>query len=298
MKKLLFLFIPLTLIGCGDSDGNGNTNVDPNETNNVLIVDGVEYPLESGTLLNYGGQQGLYNIDLDIYSPGVVVPDCTENSAIGQGHDIYFEIWTSQSDYLDSMTYNIVEDESESVGNITFSDYILDYNSDIDEQNWLEISLGTVDVLKSGDNYTISWNLTGELGEVITGNYSGTLMYCDISNNEPLDPIIGTWVLVNEEIVGGDWGDSCRGCFMENDAGSPDTFVFTSSDVTKSVWECFPSDGSLCSDLVMYGPVNWVNVGSNMYEIFGEPLQVTFIGNNQMQTPFEDGDIVQTWERQ
>jgi|SaaInlStandDraft_1057018.scaffolds.fasta_scaffold87986_2 hypothetical protein len=195
MKKILFLFIPLTLIGCGDSDGNGNTNVDPNETNNVLIVDGVEYPLESGTLLNYGGQQGLYNIVLDIYSPGVVVQDCIENSAIGQGHDIYFEIWTSQSDYLDSMTYNIVEDESESVGNITFSDYILDYNSDIDEQNWLEISLGTVDVLKSGDNYTISWNLTGELGEVITGNYSGTLMYCDISNNEPLNPdLVGTWI--------------------------------------------------------------------------------------------------------
>ena len=47
------------------------------------------------------------------------------------------------------------------------------------------------------------------------------------TNNEPLDPIIGTWVLVNEEIVGGDWGNSCRGCFMENDAGSPDTFVFT-----------------------------------------------------------------------
>jgi hypothetical protein len=118
------------------------------------------------------------------------------------------------------------------------------------------------------------------------------------TNVDPNDPIIGTWVLVNEEIVGGDWGDSCRGCFMENDAGSPDTFVFTSSEATKSGWECFPSDGSLCSDLVMYGPVNWVNVGSNIYEIEGEPLQVTFIGNNQMQTPFEDGDIVQTWERQ
>ena len=118
------------------------------------------------------------------------------------------------------------------------------------------------------------------------------------TNVDPNDPIIGTWVLVNEVIVGGDYANSCRGCFMENDAGSPDTFVFTSSEATKSGWECFPSDGSLCSDLVMYGPVNWVNVGSNIYEIEGEPLQVTFIGNNQMQTPFEDGDIVQTWERQ
>ena len=82
---------------------------------------------------------------------------------------------------------------------------------------------------------------------------------------------------------------------MENDAGSPDTFVFTLTEVTKSGWECFPSDGSLCTDLVMYGPVNWVNVGSNMYEINGEPFPVTFIGNNQMQTPFEDGNITQTW---
>ena len=114
------------------------------------------------------------------------------------------------------------------------------------------------------------------------------------SNNNSNDPIIGTWVLVNEEIVGGDWGDSCRGCFMENDAGSPDTFVFTSSEVTKSVWEC-RNDGSLCTDLVVLGPVNWVNVGSNMYEINGEPFPVTFIGNNQMQTPFEDGNITQTW---
>ena len=184
MKKILFLFIPLLLIGCGDGDGdgNGNTNVDPNDPINVLIVDGVEYPLKSGTLLNYGGQQGLYNIDLDIYSPGVVVPDCTENSAIGQGQNIYFEMWTSQSDNLDSMTYNIVEDESESVGNITFSDYLTVYNSEIDEQNWLKISSGTVDVQISGDNYTISWNLTGAFGEVITGNYSGTLMYCDVSD--------------------------------------------------------------------------------------------------------------------
>ena len=117
------------------------------------------------------------------------------------------------------------------------------------------------------------------------------------TNVDPNDPIIGTWVLVNEEIVGGDWGDSCRGCFMENDAGSPDTFVFTSSDVTKRVWEC-RNDGSLCTDLEVYGPGNWENVGSNIYEIEGEPLQVTFIGNNQMQTPFENGDIVQTWERQ
>ena len=117
------------------------------------------------------------------------------------------------------------------------------------------------------------------------------------NNNNINDLIIGTWVLVNEEIIGGDWAGSCRGCWMEDDAGSPDTFIFTATEVTKNVWECFPEDGSLCSDLETFGPASWVNVGSDIYEIEGDQLQVTFIDNNQMQTPFEDGDIIQTWSR-
>ena len=117
------------------------------------------------------------------------------------------------------------------------------------------------------------------------------------NNNNINDPIIGTWVLVNEEIIGGDWAGSCRGCWMEDDAGSPDTFIFTATEVTKNVWECFPEDGSLCSDLETFGPASWVNVGSDIYEIEGDQLQVTFIDDNQMQTPFEDGDIIQTWSR-
>ena len=103
--------------------------------------------------------------------------------------------------------------------------------------------------------------------------------------------------MVNEEIIGGDWAGSCRGCWMEDDAGSPDTFIFTATEVTKNVWECFPEDGSLCSDLETFGPASWVNVGSDIYEIEGDQLQVTFIDDNQMQTPFEDGDIIQTWSR-
>ena len=135
-----------------------------------------------------------------------------------------------------------------------------------------------------------------------------TLFYCsggdndnsnnnNNNNNNINDLIIGTWVLVNEEIIGGDWAGSCRGCWMEDDAGSPDTFIFTATEVTKNVWECNPEDGSLCSDLETFGPASWVNVGSDIYEIEGDQLQVTFIDDNQMQTPFEDGDIIQTWSR-
>ena len=61
-------------------------------------------------------------------------------------------MWTSEPDFLDSMTYSIVEGEFLEVGDITTSDYILNYDSDVQENNWTIISSGTVDVQKSGNN--------------------------------------------------------------------------------------------------------------------------------------------------
>ena len=125
MKKIILIFTAISIYACSGGDDNNSNST------SLLIVDGVEYPLESGTLLNYGSDGGIYNIDLDIQSPGIVVPDCSENSALGQGQNIYFEMWTSEPDFLDSMTYSIVEGEFLEVGDITTSDYILNYDSNV-----------------------------------------------------------------------------------------------------------------------------------------------------------------------
>ena len=61
----------------------------------------------------------------------------------------------------------------------------------------------------------------------------------------------------------------------------------------KNVWECF-QDGSLAEDMVVYGPLAWNKTSDNTYLVDGTVLGVTFIGNNQMQLPFDD-DILQTW---
>ena len=82
---------------------------------------------------------------------------------------------------------------------------------------------------------------------------------------------------------------------MSSDEGSPDQFIFTETSVTKNVWECF-QDGTLAEDLVVYGPTSWTNIGTNSYLIDGFTLEVTFIDDNQIQTPFDD-DILQTWIR-
>jgi hypothetical protein len=142
-----------------------------------------------------------------------------------------------------------------------------------------------------------------------TGTYNVIYNVVDSSNNsavatravdvvEEIDPIVGTWTLINEEwVADGDWpSGQPRGCFMTSDAGSPDQFIFTENSVTKNVWECF-QDGSLAVDLVVYGPIAWTNLGANSYSIDGEDFEVTFIENNQMETPFDDGNILQTWLR-
>ena len=83
---------------------------------------------------------------------------------------------------------------------------------------------------------------------------------------------------------------------MSSDEGSPDQFIFTETSVTKNVWECF-QDGTLAEDLQVYGPFPWTNIGSNSYFVDGGTLEVTFLEDNQIQTPFDDDNIVQTWIR-
>ena len=138
------------------------------------------------------------------------------------------------------------------------------------------------------------------------GTYNVIYNVIDSSNNsavatrtvEVLDPIVGTWTLTKEEwIADGTWpADQARGCFMTNDAGSPDQLIVTENNATKKVWECF-QDGSLAVDLTVYGPVSWTNLDENLYSFDGENVEITFIDNNEMQMPFDGGQILQTWNR-
>ena len=89
-------------------------------------------------------------------------------------------MWTSQEGFLDSGTYQINEDYS--VFNITYADYALNVDlgaDDWDEVDWVSIASGTVDVERSGNNYTISWDTIDANGNVVAGSYNGTLSYCD-----------------------------------------------------------------------------------------------------------------------
>ena len=178
MKKLLLLILTFSLVACsgGDDDNNGSNS---SSQSDILSVAGNDYELDGGRLQNFGPGLNAVNIDLDLYSAGIT-PQCEANGWSGLGHDIYFEMWTSQEGFLDSGTYQINEDYS--VFNITYADYALNVDlgvDDWDEVDWVSIASGTVNVERSGNNYTISWDTIDTNGNVVVGSYSGSLSYCD-----------------------------------------------------------------------------------------------------------------------
>jgi hypothetical protein len=182
MKKLLLLFFSLSLFTCsGGDDDNDNDNNSPSQSD-VLSVIGTDYELESGNLSNFGpsSTSNAVNIDLDLFSSGISVVGC---EAEGSGQDIYFEMWTSDEAFLDSGTYEIVSDDNYSLFDITYADYILDLDVDSNsDPDWIILDSGTVNVERSGNNYTISWDTIDENGNVVAGSYSGKLSYCDFSD--------------------------------------------------------------------------------------------------------------------
>ena len=188
MKKILLLIFTFSLVACsgGDDDNVNPLLNDPNNPSqaDVLSIDGTDYQLEDGWLVDFGqwGASNAVNIDLELISFEYEF-DCNEGededeSSITDGQSIYFEMWTSQQGYLDSGTYEIVVQNNNNdyyPFNISYSDYALNQN---DETSYINIDSGTVIVERSGNNYTVSWDTIDSNGNVVAGSYNGILQFC------------------------------------------------------------------------------------------------------------------------
>jgi hypothetical protein len=188
MKKLLLLILTFSLVACSGSDDDNNGSNSSSQSN-VLSVGGADFNLVDGALEHFGqwGASDAVNIDLNLIS--FEIGDCISSQdefSFPEGQDIYFEMWTSQDSYLSSGNYEIVvpnDDDNYSPFDISVADYTLDLNVDENSDgNWIDINSGTVIVERSGNNYTISWDTIDENGNVVAGSYSGTLLYCDYSD--------------------------------------------------------------------------------------------------------------------
>ena len=181
LLKILWIAPFLLMFNCGDDDDDSN-NINP-LADNVLIVGDVSYDLEWGSILNFGEFEegsGIINLDLELWSTGIVEPE-SGCEAYGEGQGLYFEMFTSNETSLDDGTYTY--DMDATLGTWDYGDYSLNL-SETNDNPWILLDSGSVTIDKTGSNYNISWDLVDGDGVSITGNFSGSLNYCDYSGED------------------------------------------------------------------------------------------------------------------
>lgn len=153
-----------------------------NTSDNYIKYNNQTYQIDKGVIENWGKgdfDEG-YNIDLTLFSDGLTPVEIGGmiTSASGNGHVIYFEMFTNSSTQLDNGTYDY--DWSYEAGTFDYGWILINYNGDLDDAEIdQDIEDGTVTINKSGDTYEITINCTDEDGKSVTGYYKGTLKYYD-----------------------------------------------------------------------------------------------------------------------
>ena len=98
--------------------------------------------------------------------------------------------------------------------------------------------------------------------------------------NNAIDPIIGSWLLTNEEWTGPKENpNSLRSCYLKSDHGKPNKWTITETEATQKMWKCWISGPGAGKMPFGNWPViykeTWKNLGNNKYEFNGD--QGTFI---------------------
>ncbi len=175
---LAVLFVlPLFFVACSDDDDDNG-----NGLSNHFTYDGETYALDLGFIMNYGQWWGDgYNFDIFLHSDGIEISD-NFMDVTGEGHGIYFEMFSPNEDDLTPGTYNWDGSDEGNPFTYTWGDIIMDWDFETDEGTEITFSGGNVEVEKSGSNYTIRVAVTAEDGKEITAYFRGPLPIYDIED--------------------------------------------------------------------------------------------------------------------
>lgn len=151
------------------------------EMKSNLLYDGQEYYLDKGIIEFYGQYNespASYNFDVTLYSSGI---DFDGEEPTGQGHAIYWEMFSSSATDLVPGTYSF--DVNETYNANTFDFGIAVFNFDMTNQigNEVPVTGGTVIIEKSGSTYTITADCNVAGNKKVTGYYKGSLTFYDYS---------------------------------------------------------------------------------------------------------------------
>lgn len=180
VKKILILLFPVVLFSaCGEK--NEEENEEQVEQNyNYVKIGNDSIVLGVGLLENYGlstSEDSIYhyngsNFDLSLFQKGInLVSDEGEYFPFGFGFSIYFQLYSTNENYLDTGHYYYSTYYPISVK--TFDD--AEYTLNILEEDYYKIVSGYIYVKKNGSTYEISINCLDENDVKITGHFKGTL---------------------------------------------------------------------------------------------------------------------------
>lgn len=178
MKNLLLLTLSISLVLFTSCGGDDEDNM--KSGGGSFTVDGTSHNLKFAYKEDYGSNDnGSFDVDITLTSKEFDPDDEGEN--INDISVVYFDLNTNTQNVLQTGTYTydderdvlIMVDSFIGVGISTDSD------GDITGGTQYQVIDGTVDVSKSGDNYTIQFDLESTEGTSISGSYTGTLTSVD-----------------------------------------------------------------------------------------------------------------------
>ena len=161
----------LTIAGCKKDSKDESAK-------NSLKVDGTEYTMSKGLLVNYGDYNATYSMALYLLSSGLTVHelDGLPDSISGTGNIIVFEINTTGTDKLAPGDYTY--SNLYTAGTFSYGIYMLNWNSTQNpDPDLTELKAGTVKIISSGATYELSFTGTDINDKAVSGYYKGALKY-------------------------------------------------------------------------------------------------------------------------
>ena len=166
MKKLLYsiLFVAVSLSTFQSCDKDDDNN-DGNNFNNEISIAGTISNLSATASLESYGENTDGSFDWDVTLTGTASENVT----------IYFDLNTNSENGLVNGTYTYSDTRE------AFS-YVDIYVTTTNNQNYAPVE-GTVVISSSGNNTSIVFNLVAQDDTVITGQWTGTFVVSDESDN-------------------------------------------------------------------------------------------------------------------
>ncbi|WP_341226473.1 hypothetical protein [uncultured Arcticibacterium sp.] len=178
-KISTLFFASVLLFSCSKSDSD---DVEP-ATKNAFVISDQEFALDAGLIENYGEtDEDVYDFDITLYSSSVTVveEDGEYYELAGEGNAVYLDFSSSSASDLTPGTYSYSEGYEAGTFAVGVAISNANFASGIGTDYFVESGSVTVD--KDGDTYTITFDVTLDSGEKMTGSYTGVLKLYDYTS--------------------------------------------------------------------------------------------------------------------